>query len=373
MGNPRCKICGGTTQKWGSTRAGRPRFRCLACRASQSRRNDTRARHFSAFLDFVTGKYTLADYGPKGRTIRRRNEPFWHLWPVSPLVDEVNHVVFVDGIYLSHKLVVLIACTKTHVLGWYVAKGETTRAWQALMSRIAPPDVVVCDGGQGIASAVKTTWPTTRIQRCVFHAYSAVKRKTTTRPRTQAGVDLYSLAQALLEVTTVDQAVAWMSKLATWNSTYKEFLAQRTRLPDGRWVATHARLIQAKNSLNTLVKQGTLFTYLDPALDLEGDPIARTSNLIEGGINTQLRCVLRAHRGMSLNHQVKTVLWWCYLHTEFPATPAHILKTTLTDQQIIDQFDKASHRAQAQAEIDRWGTAVNWTDFHHSGTWHETY
>ena len=215
MGNPRCKICGGTTQKWGSTRAGRPRFRCLACRASQSRRNDTRARHFSAFLDFVTGKYTLADYGPKGRTIRRRNEPFWHLWPVSPLVDEVNHVVFVDGIYLSHKLVVLIACTKTHVLGWYVAKGETTRAWQALMSRIAPPDVVVCDGGQGIASAVKTTWPTTRIQRCVFHAYSAVKRKTTTRPRTQAGVDLYSLAQALLEVTTFDQAVAWMSKLAT--------------------------------------------------------------------------------------------------------------------------------------------------------------
>ena len=117
-------------------------------------------------------------------------------------------MVFVDGIYLFHKLEVLIACTKTHVLGWYVAKGETTRAWQALMSRNAPPDVVVCDGGQGIASAVKTTWPTTRIQRCVFHAYSAVKRKTTTRPRTQAGVDLYGLAQALLEVTTFDQAVA---------------------------------------------------------------------------------------------------------------------------------------------------------------------
>ena len=54
------------------------------------------------------------------------------------------------------------------------------------------------------------------------------------------------------------------------------------------------RYFQAKNSLNTLVKQGTLFTYLNPALDLEGDPIARTSNLIEGGINTQLRCMLVA-------------------------------------------------------------------------------
>lgn len=40
----------------------------------------------------------------------------------APLVDEVHHVVFVDGIYLSYKLVILIACSKTHVLGWYVAK-----------------------------------------------------------------------------------------------------------------------------------------------------------------------------------------------------------------------------------------------------------
>ena len=56
---------------------------------------------------------------------------------------------------------------------------------------------------------------------------------------------------------------------------------------------------------------------------------------------------------MSLNRQVKTVLWWYYLHTEFPTTPAHIPKTTITDQQIIDQFGKASHRTQAQAEIDR--------------------
>ena len=357
----------------GRTSSGRQRWRCKTCQITTLNEIDSTAKHLDEFLAWLLGRRRQVDLPGGGRSFCRRCEPLWQLWPFSPIIDEVHEVIFVDGIHLGPGAVVLIAQTPDCVLGWYVAKGETTRAWQALMSRIAPPDVVVCDGGQGIASAVKTTWPTTRIQRCVFHAYSAVKRKTTTRPRTQAGVDLYSLAQALLEVTTFDQAVAWMSKLATWNTTYKEFLAQRTRLPDGRWVATHARLIQAKNSLNTLVKQGTLFTYLDPALDLEGDPIARTSNLIEGGINTQLRCVLRAHRGMSLNHQVKTVLWWCYLHTEFPATPAHILKTTLTDQQIIDQFDKASHRAQAQAEIDRWGTAVNWTDFYHSGTWHETY
>lgn len=359
--------------KHGMTGAGRQRFRCKPCSSTQSRSNNIRSRDFAMFLDFVTGKHTLADHGPRARTLRRRNAQFWQLWPVCPLVDEVHHVVFIDGIYLSHKLVVLIACTKTHVLGWYVAKSETTHAWQALMSRIAPPDVVVCDGGQGIASAVNTTWPRTRIQRCTFHAFSAVKRKTTTRARTQAGVDLYALAQALLTVKTHEQAVEWMSQLATWNTTYKQFLADRTRLPDGRLVPTHARLIQAKNSLNTLVKKGTLFTYLDPALHIEDDPIPPTSNRIEGGINTQLRALLRNHRGMSLDHQVKTVLWWCYQHTETPASPAHILEITITDQQIIDLFETANHRARAQTEIERWGTGVNWTDFHHGGTWHETY
>lgn len=64
---------------------------------------------------------------------------------------------------------------------------------------------------------------------------------------------------------------------------------------------------------------------------------------------------------MSLDRQVKTVLWWCYLHTELPATPARILQTVITDEQIIDLFEQARHRASAQAQIERWGTAVNWT------------
>lgn len=371
--NPRCVICGGPTHKWGRTSAGKTRFRCSQCKASHTRSNQTRARDFAAFLDFVTGKLTWANYGASARTMRRKYAPFWKLWPVSPLVDEVHHVVFVDGIYLSRKLVVLIACTDTHVVGWYVAKGETTYSWQALMSRIAAPDVVVCDGGPGIAKAVKTTWPTTRIQRCVFHAFSAVKRKTTTRPRTQAGVDLYNLAKSLLKITTGAQAVQWMKALSQWNTTYSQFLSEMTRLPTGQLVPTHQRLIQAKNILNTLARKGTLFTYLDPNLHQPHQPIPSTSNQIEGGINAQLRAVLRNHRGMRLDHQVKTVLWWCYLHTEFPKTPAQILKETITDEQIAQLFEDAAHRARAQTQIEQWGTAVNWTDFHHNGIWHQTY
>lgn len=121
---------------------GRPRLRCKSCSSTQTRSNDTRARGFAVFLDFVTGRHTLRDHGFQARTLRRHNELFWHLWPASSLVDEVHHVVFVYGIYLFHTLVALIACMKTHFLGWYVAKGETTRAWQCLIGRIGVPDVV---------------------------------------------------------------------------------------------------------------------------------------------------------------------------------------------------------------------------------------
>lgn len=338
-----------------------------------TRRNDTKARDMDAFLAYVTARSRYVDMPGQGRTMRRKFAPLWKLWPLSPLVDEVHHVVFVDGIYLSRKLVVLIACTKTHVLGWYVARSENTAAWQALFDRIAPADVVVCDGGSGIASAVGKSWPGTRIQRCTFHAFSVVKRYTTSRPRTPAGVELYGIAKALLQVSTREESLAWLAELTAWNERWKGFLAQKTVLPNRQVVDTHRRLIQAKNSLNILARRGTLFTYLDPELVVADDPIPATSNLIEGKINSQLRALLRDHRGMPLDHQIKSVLWWCDRHTEFPKPPAQLLETMVTDDQISEFFRQAAIRHHAQQEIQRWGTAVNWTDFHHNGQWHETY
>lgn len=146
----------------------------------------------------------------------------------------------------------LIACTDKHVLGWHIARSEHTSAWQALFSRIAPPDVVVCDGGQGIHKAVKREWSRTRIQRCVFHVFCSVKQKTTTRPRTNAGVELYGLAKALLRVNTLQQASQWLTSLTQWNARWQLMLSERTRYPDGGVDFTHKRLVQAKDTLPVL-------------------------------------------------------------------------------------------------------------------------
>lgn len=68
------------------------------------------------------------------------------------------------------------------------------------MKRIAEPQMVVSDGGTGFDKALKKVWPKAKHQRCIFHVFCQVKRYITSRPNTMAGIELYSLAKALLEI-----------------------------------------------------------------------------------------------------------------------------------------------------------------------------
>ena len=60
---------------------------------------------------------------------------------------------------------------------------------------------------------------------------------------------------------------------------------------------THERLIKALRSILRLLKEKTMFTYLDESLRAELGNILSTNNLIEGGTNAGLREVLHNHRG----------------------------------------------------------------------------
>lgn len=65
----------------------------------------------------------------------------------TPKIEESKDVLYLDGIYLSRKSCILICCDKDFVLGWYLCRYEHSGAWEALMSRIAKPKLVVSDGG----------------------------------------------------------------------------------------------------------------------------------------------------------------------------------------------------------------------------------
>ena len=175
MNTPKCPACGRVMTRYGHSASGAQRWRCSLCNISQVSRINSTAKHLDEFLAWLLGRCRQVDLPGGGRSFRRRCEPLWQLWPFSPIIDEVHDVIFVDGIHLGRNAVVLIAQTPDCVLGWYAARSENSRAWGALMSRIAPPALVITDGGSGFARACKNIWPTTRVQRCTFHAYCRIR------------------------------------------------------------------------------------------------------------------------------------------------------------------------------------------------------
>ena len=104
-------------------------------------------------------------------------------------------------------------------------------------------------------------------------------------------------------------------------------------------------------------RAGTLFTYLDEGL-LEGGPVPATTNRIEGGVNAQIRHMLREHRGLRLTRRVKAAFWWCYMDLEARASPKEILKEMPTDVLIAEFYRAAAEASEKDEAVGRWGTAV---------------
>lgn len=299
----------------------------------------------------------------RGRTFRRLAAGFWPIWPMPEPTGEVFRALFLDGIWLDRDLVVLIAYDGEHVVSWYMAESETGRAREALMAPIPAPDVVACDGGTGFASAVRRAWPRTRVQRCLFHAFSQVRRCATTRPRLQAGRELYVLALELMHLETLRQADWWVERYLQWREFWAGFLEDAS-VVDGRRRFTRERLGKARSSLSRPVSRGALFTHLAPALTA-GGPLPRTNNPIEGGVNARLRDVLRSHRGLPLTRRVKAVFWWCCMRTESPRPAREPLRSMPTDAGIDFLYRAYSASPRRDDGGPEWGDRVVWEELHH--------
>lgn len=363
MNNPKCGICKRPMRKNGTTSSGRQRWRCGACGASSVRRIDSRAKRLEMFLRWLFSKGTQSDIGCSRSTFKRTTREFWEIWPIAPWTGEVCDVVFLDGIWIGRDAVVLIACTKEHVLAWHLAQSECAGAWAALMMRVPAPAMAVSDGAPGLAKAARAVWPTTRIQRCTFHAFCQVRRCTTSRPKLDCGIELYSLARRLLKAKDADSAAAWLADYAGWCAKWERFLREFT-LKDGRKQYVHERLRRARHALSKLVRSGELFTFVEMSEE-RGGVWDSTNNMIEGGVNAQLREMLRMHRGLSTIRRIKAIFWWCYMHTDSPLPPAEILRVMPTDDQVDGLCASASRkRMRDDGAPEEYGSGIVWSEFH---------
>lgn len=358
-----CPVCGGECKKNGKTKAGNQRWFCKNCSLSFTQKIDTTAKQFEVFRKWLFSKKTQREMPGEGRTFRRKASIFWDIWPMPPKIEYTSDVVFVDGIYLSRKVCILICCDKANVLGWYLCRYEHSGAWKALMQRIAEPLVVVSDGGSGFAKALKKIWPNARHQRCVYHVFCQVRRYTTTKPKTLAGIELYTLAKDLLQIKSKKEAEVWTDRFIEWMKKYESFLKEMTYDEFGNQRKKHERLVKAQRSLIRLLREGTMFTYLDEQIDAAEIP--STNNYIEGGVNSRLREMLREHRGLNIEKRIKAVYWWCYMHSPKPLSPSEILKVMPTDQSIAKIYREMTMKNRIEDSIPQWGDAIVWDELHH--------
>jgi hypothetical protein len=270
---------------------------------------------------------TELPHGLTDRTWRKQTSWCWDIAPKPLRTGEVYPIILLDGIGIG-SLVCLIARIPKAVIGWHWAGWESSNTWEKILEKIPAPAVVVCDGQKGILLAIARCWPHTRIQRCIFHVWQNIRVKLTLRPQTEAGRELLQLTRDLWQVKAPEQATHWQERLETWHKRYESFVRERTYIQDPkpnqrRWWYTHGRLRSAYYQLNKLLQDNQLFTYLDSTLTTE--PIPRTTNYVEGGINSQLRTKLKLHRGMSEDHQRRLVEWYLYSRTEDPKPPRKFL------------------------------------------------
>ena len=335
---PRCPVCSNTTKKNGTTTKKTTRWRCTHCGHSFTRTTQTthkNAATFALFITWITGKKTLTELAREHRchrnTLARRFTWCWWIQPpTTPDAHRIYDQIFLDGTYLNGGCL-LVASTTNHVISWHWCQKENKAAYTALLEPLAPPLIVVIDGGQGAYSAIKALWPTTKIQRCLVHIQRNVRRNTTSRPRTDAGKAIYRIALNLTKITTVEHATTWVTQLHDFNTIYRSYMDEKTYLPASQrcgnkdWSFTHARVRKAYNQLEYAYKRGFLFTWLQPPHGVaEPKALASTTNVLEGGVNAPLKEQARLHRGLPKHRQRVALDWWLYLHTQEPDDPVRI-------------------------------------------------
>lgn len=363
MNRVNCPVCGKKCVKSGKTKAGSQRWLCRDCGTSLTHKIDKDSKELHLFIDWLFGKDSQSTMAGEGRTFRRKTAKFWDIWPMPPKVEDSKDVLFLDGIYIGKKACVLICCDENNVLGWYLCRYEHSGAWMALMRRIAEPRMVVSDGGTGFVKALKKVWPKAKHQRCMFHVFCQVRRYTTSRPNTLAGFELYHLSKDMLRIKTRKEAELWGQRFEEWIKKHQIFLSQMTIDEKGNQRPTHERLLKAEKSLLRLIRENTMFTYLDDDLTKGFEPPS-TNNRIEGGVNARLRDMLRNHRGLSIERRIKAVYWWCYMHSPEPLSMSEIINTMPTDKSIKAIYLKMSEKQQLEKSLSIWGDAIVWSDLH---------
>lgn len=290
-------------QKRGRTAAGTQRWHCRSCASSAVRkRPDTKDRHHRTLLtQWLTGNRSLAevahDHGVRRQPLVRWFAPLWERIRQPPALNPAPYAIYIlDGVYLSGRENAALICrTMTAQLSWMFAVRESLASWLAFLKSLPAPDAVVVDGQKGLLAAILCLWPQAKIQRCLVHIERLARIKLTRQPQTLAGKELLMLVRGLFGVRTRRQRRRWLRAYRRWEHRHAAFLKERSygEAKAGKkrlWWYTHRNIRAARSLLRNALPH--LFTFV------RYPHVPRTTNHVEGGVNSRLKELVHGHRGL---------------------------------------------------------------------------
>ena len=251
-------------QRWGTTRAGKPRFRCTGCGRSRTRqrRDNTERAYRKDFAEWLLQglrqRRVAPGCGITARAWRNRFRACWALAPLPVFPATPVRSIILDGTRVQKRQrVVLVVENSAHrcPIAWQFAERESYTSWHRLMHALRgaglAPAFAVCDGQKGLLQALREVWPAIRMQRCLLPVVRQARLWLTQHPQTLAGQELLVLVRTLSRVRTQRQRRRWLRAYRYWRHRHDDFLKQRTHHPTEprRWGYTHRKLRAVRSLL----------------------------------------------------------------------------------------------------------------------------
>ena len=302
-------------QLWGKTAAGQQRYRCGNCLVtSTTQRPDSRQRVYQKlFVDWLTESVRLVSLAKRNHcTVRTLRNHFSRSWTYEPTPHiHPARIVAIDSVgVVKRSLVALVIqdVERSKPVWWQFAPYETFQHWlvafRTMHERGACPVYAVSDGQRGLTKALLTVWPKIKHQRCLIHIDRQARAWLTRSPQTAAGKNLLTLIDQLFDIRTRRQKRRWLRSYRRWRKKYDTFLKERTEgvRTKRQWWYTHRKLRGVRSLITNSLPY--LFTFV------RYPEVPRTSNHVEGGINSRLKDLLRIHRGLPAQHRRILTAWY---------------------------------------------------------------
>jgi transposase-like protein len=160
------------------------------------------------------------------------------------------------------------------------------------------PSYITTDGEQSVTQAIRLVWPGVILQRCLYHIQREGMRWLRTYPKTEAGKQLRNLLCKINRIKNMAERDAFINQYVQWLKTYQDYVHSLPRTA-----------IAYKDLQRTIVLINNALP--DMFHFLNDKKIYSTTNPLEG-FHSRLKADYQRHRGLSKEHRVQYIHWYCY-------------------------------------------------------------